>query len=154
MKKWRSPSLVVIALLALFVSTLPSLAWSCPVTGRIGNAATVCKGMTPPTAAATAQPCARPGSKCCHQVPLPTLPNNSDDNQKVTSAVFSTNGMSDLVSLLADHGKVGHIAAVLPTSPSVVPPPLDQVFLKNNPPPSFLLQHRPAAVSGRAPPLF
>ncbi len=68
MKKWLRPSMVVLALLALLASALPSSVWACPVSGRVGSAATVCKGVMPATIAvseATSQPCAHAGGRCC-----------------------------------------------------------------------------------------
>lgn len=76
-----------LALLSLLATCAPSLAWACPVTGRIGTQREVCSVSTSPRCrnmqhmrgmaccrrrtapTATNQPCAQVG--CCHLVPAP-----------------------------------------------------------------------------------
>jgi hypothetical protein len=60
--KWRSAVIAVMSLLALCASMLPSLAWAYSVTGRVGDAQMICRGMMPQTMSSSSQtiePCAR-----------------------------------------------------------------------------------------------
>ena len=150
--------MVMMALLALMASALPSFAWACPVSGRIGSDTTVCKGMMPASVApsdATLQPCAHMGGKCCKPVSLPPLQNQSPDDEKhpVTSFAPVSDAGAALAFLLA-HPPTVEIAVVLPAEPRAVTPPQVWLARLNNSPPSFLSQHRPASLAGRAPPIL
>lgn len=154
MKKWLRSSTVMIALLALMASALPSSAWACLMSGRIGSAATVCKGMMPASVApgdATSPPCAHMGGRCCKPVSLPPLSNQSSDDEKHPVTAFALAASAALTFLPAYLPTV-EIAVVLPPAPRAVTPPQEWLARRNNSPPSFLSQHRPASLAGRAPP--
>lgn len=92
MKKWRCPSLTLIALLALFAFSTPSYAWFCPVSERTGSSTFVCVGMT--------QNCAHLQSKCCHPVQLP-------QSRAFNNALFASN----FVAIISkQHTGIPHVA--------------------------------------------
>lgn len=154
MKKWFRPSIAMMALLALMASALPSSAWACLMSGRIGSAATVCKGTMPASVApsdATSPPCAHLGGRCCKPVSLPPLPGQSSNDEKhpVTALAPAAN---TALAFLPAHPPTVEIAVVLPAAPRAVTPPQEWLARRNNSPPSLISQHRPASLAGRAPP--
>ena len=154
MKQWCIRSFAALALVALLALLLPAPAWACPVTGRVGSAATVCRDMMPASIGAhgaVSQPCAHAGGKCCKPVSLPPLPGKSSDDEKHPAAAVAVAPPVALSFLLAYTPTV-EIAFVLPAQPSFPAAPQAWLARLNNSPPSFLLQHRPASIAGRAPP--
>lgn len=147
MQKWRRRSLALAALLALLASLVPTPAWSCPATGRVGSAAFVCEGM--------ARPCAFAHSSCCRPVTLPT-------------GIFDAQGRPDQPLALAPAARPLRIeAASAKDSPTEKSLGL-AVVLGAQPMLglgcacgcagavasfSFRSRHGPSACSGRAPPL-
>ena len=85
MKLWRRPSLAMFSLLALLLTWLPQIVWSCPMTGRIGAASQVCRfSQSSPVSAS--QHCERKANKansqqktrgCCLKAKAPTPPTHS-----------------------------------------------------------------------------
>ena len=155
MKKWLRPSMVLMALLALMASGLPSSAWACPMSGRVGSAATVCKGMMPASASpsdAAPQPCAHAGGKCCQPVSLPPLPGQSDDEQHPATPFIAPATNAGAASAFLAQPPTVDIAALLPAVPLRLSPPQTWLARFTNSPPPLRLQHRPASIAGRAPP--
>jgi hypothetical protein len=144
MKKWCSPGLALIALLALFASTLPAYAWFCPMTGRVGSSAFVCAGMT--------QNCAHTPSKCCHSIELPQ--SSSVVNTQVSSAPFAVFSKSPTLVTKVDYStwNVPQLNILRAIGQGKIPrPPADESARSI---PSFYLctQHGTPPFLGRAPP--
>ncbi len=148
MKKWQSSLWIMLTLVALFATTLPSLVWACPMTGQIGDAATICQGAMPQTGISDIQPCADP-HRCCK--PL-SLPNNNERNQSTGAATQNRLIGAPAQSLQTSQISAG-VAAVLPSSFTLFVAP-QRSGLR----PAALLplrsQHRPHAAAGRAPPVL
>lgn len=155
MRNWLRPSMIVMALLALLASGLPSSAWACPITGSIGSAATVCKGMMPANVTssdALSQPCARVGGKCCKPVSLPPLQDQSDDEKHPGTAFAPASSAGAALAFLLAHSPTIELAAVLPAAPRRLSPAQTWLARFTNSPPPLRWQHRPASIAGRAPP--
>ncbi|HEX8235459.1 MAG TPA: hypothetical protein VF600_05845 [Abditibacteriaceae bacterium] len=148
MKKWQGSFWTVLTLIALFAATLPALAWACPMTGQIGDAAAICKSMMPQTGISTAQPCADP-RRCCK--PL-TLPSHNERHENTGAAQSRTIGAPGQPLKIAP--ATTSATAVLPSSSILLAAP-QRSSLR---PAAFLFplrsQHRPHAVAGRAPPVL
>lgn len=151
MTGWRRPQFTALALLALLALLMPSLAWTCPVTGRAGAAATICNHPTDGGSSAAVMPCCanmRDG-KCCK--PLPQLPNN--DSSRDTALAPTHVDASAILSHLSQAACTGFVVFVLPPAPLVIAPAGitsdDPVFDA-----PLSSQHAPPAASGRAPPRF
>lgn len=112
MRKWRSPAWAMLAIVALFATILPAHAWSCPMTGRTGDATTVCRSKAA-TGAETILPCCRHMassrclSKCCKSVSLPS------SNQPKKVALGLTQIRTVLTSL-AQQAQVTQTLVMLP----------------------------------------
>jgi hypothetical protein len=147
MKKWQSSFWTVLTLIALFATTLPTLAWACPMTGQIGDAATICQNTMPQTGVATTQLCADP-RRCCK--PL-TLPATNERNENVGIIVQSRTTTAPGQLLNTAQAATGAIA-ILPSS-VVLFAASQRSSLR---PAAFLFplrsQHRPHISAGRAPP--
>ena len=121
MRAWRNPFLAIVALVALTATTLPVSAWFCPVTGRIGSAATVCAmpgGTGISTAGASGNDSSRTSMPCCAKVEnsqccksLPQVPNGS--GQTSTLALPHADSAS-ILNCLAKAAPTGVLAAILP----------------------------------------
>ena len=166
MKTWRRPKFALFALLAMFASLLPQLVWSCPMTGRVGSAATVCaspsKSSSKPRCSGckdkmsatprscccssqvsqtkpSAQLCARIGGTCCRLVQL--------------RGEITPNGqtVSSLLNQATSHSiAVGPLPAVEVSLPLNFLLQSDYTSLPFLPPRSYL---EPPTLLGRAPPL-
>lgn len=156
MKKWLHSSMTMMALLALFALGVPSLAWACPVTGRTGNAATVCDRSPNGGTSVAMSCCARvqaPGTgcmgQCCKSVPQPS----GSDQNKDTAAAPSHADTASLLSQLTQAAHTTLVVSTLPTIPLTMEP-THRVDVGDSPSETHLLaQHAPAAFAGRAPPL-
>ena len=157
MAQWRRPEFTVLALLALFALVMPSLTWACPVTGRIGPAATVCKSSVNGSLPSDVMPCCRQMkgrttaecfTKCCKSVPQ--LPGS--DTNKSAALTQSHGDMSSILNHLANAAHAVLITFALPTAPPTIEPPqattCDDVSVT-----PLLSQYAPSALAGRAPPL-
>ena len=149
MKKWQSCFWTVLTLVALFAATLPSLVWACPMTGQIGDAATICQQMMPQSGISSTSPCADP-HRCCKPLSLPT----SNEHNQTTSAVAQNRLIGAPSQFFQTSQTSSSATAVLLSSftLSVEPQRL------NSRPTALLLplrsQHRPLSTAGRAPPLI
>lgn len=157
MKKWLRSSTTMMALLALFALGVPSLAWTCPVTGRTGNAATVCD-RSPHIKAPVAMPCCAKVQatgtgclgQCCKSVPQPP----GSDKDKDTATTQAHFGTASLLSQLIQAAHSTFVVSTLPAIPLIIEPKRG-IEVGDSPPNAHLLaQHAPAAVAGRAPPLL
>jgi hypothetical protein len=152
-KKWRSPLWIAIAFIALFAMALPSLAWACPMTGRVGDTAMICDhaatDVDSSDTASTPPCCQHPADgKCCK--PVPQLPSN--DSRKDTSLTVAKVAASDSLSLLAKYIDAGHSVAVFPAPPLAVAPPHGLVFERTVSALPLFAKHTPPVSAGRAPP--
>ena len=148
MKKWQSSFWIVLTLVALFATTLPSLVWACPMTGQIGDAAAICQNMMQQTGAAT-QLCADP-RRCCK--PL-TLPVNNERNENAGTVAQNRTITAPSQPLRVAHTFNG-ATAVLPSFFILHSAPQRSTLR----PTEHLLtprpQHRPHISAGRAPPVL
>lgn len=162
MKNWRRPSFTLFALLAMLLPLLPQIAWSCPMTGRIGSAILVC---APPSAApAKAKPhaccvkhrmqrptaarivksthagCTNPGGPCCKLV---RLPGKSHTATAPSGASFS--------APLQINDRAAPLLADISNAPATLPLTFVRIgdYQAENP---LSTQHFAPANAGRAPP--
>lgn len=127
MAKWCRPQFTALALLALLALLLPSLAWACPITGRIGGAATVCNypangGDSTTSDSATSMPCCAQMQRgqCCK----PTLQLPGSDDSKDTSVIQPhADSRSILTRLTEAPHAVVDTAMVYPPAPRSIDPP-------------------------------
>lgn len=143
MKKWRSTYPAIVALLALLASGLPSPAWSCPITKRVGDAAFVCQGM--------AQQCARATSACCKQVPVPQSGAVAVQSSQTAFAVLAKQS-SNFVPI-SSVGDIQRLNAVLSRAHGKILRPRASVSARAAPSSGLCSQHGPPSFSGRAPPV-
>ena len=150
MRKWQSPWWTGIALLALIVSGLPSLAWACPMSGRVSDAATVCTHME----GGAVMPCCARGMAgmarscfrtCCKPVNLP-----SSSNERSLTTVART---STYVALGRLH-RSAHAGTTLALPPLRLHQnlPLTSALATASPPFALHPQLGLRQISGRAPP--
>lgn len=157
MRKWRAPLWILAAFIALFAMISPSIAWACPMTGRIGTTAAICDHATATIEAssqsqsfAPAQCCLHPADgKCCKPVQLP-----GGENQKGTplSLAQATSSHSLIAAQFAKALNIGHIVAVLPTTPAIAPALHGCLNNETEVSPSLFSEHTPLFSAGRAPP--
>jgi len=156
MKKWLRPSMMVMALLALFASALPALSWACPVTGRIGEAATVCNRL-PANKASAAMPCCAKRQaagksclvRCCKEVPQPS----GSDKEKNTAPTLTHADTLSVLAQLSQGTRPTPVAFTPPCTPLVIEPSSRFAPRDADCAPLPLSQSAPAAFAGRAPPI-
>lgn len=149
MKRWHRPCWLVMAFLALLASVVPSQGWACPMTGQIGDAKLVCRGVMP-TSDST-QLCAHLGGTCCKLTPFPILPiGKPDDTRQGASYAPAFSSGNALAFNVEDGAVVVHIIAELPETPRFVEAPQTAPTPTAASPP--FLHHRPAPLAARAPP--
>ncbi|HEY0074381.1 MAG TPA: hypothetical protein VGB77_09785 [Abditibacteriaceae bacterium] len=146
MRWWLRPLFSILVWLALFASQMPTPAWSCSMTGRVGDETAICRGMPPGLIC-----CSKSDKPCCKPLPFPPLPFNSDDRRShnILVAVRAFNLAADSVKTV-DFGQQA-LSLVTPPAISVVTPVATRSYFSTAPP--FLTLHRPASLASRAPPI-
>ena len=145
--RWRLRSgFSILAWLALFVLQMPTPAWSCSMTGRVGDQTAICRGMPPGVTC-----CSRSGKPCCQPLSFPPLPYNSDDSrsQNIIALVHITETKTD-TGKAARVSDQSFISAPLPVCRIISAVRINSLFSTA---PPFLTLHRPASIASRAPPL-
>ena len=140
MRMWPRSTLAVLALVALLAALMPSPAWSCPATGRVGSASFVCEGME--------QPCA--GSPCCRPV---SVPRQAPEDGRNGLAPASLAVLSQGSALPTAFRFLGSPApdALEPSAPRM-PAMVEVSDERAEPHFCFTARHGPPSASGRAPP--
>lgn len=156
--------MTVLALLSLLATVMPSVAWACPVTGRIGTAVEVCaasaksrhttvsqmaccrkmpSGQIACVSLSAHQPCADAGGNCCHGFPAPNL-------LQIVATLASKTAYRSSVPL-QHYNTLDLVATGLPFPDLTVPVVLPIVYRPDISPPHS--QHAHSLHSGRAPPV-
>ncbi|MDQ3812448.1 MAG: hypothetical protein M3347_00695 [Armatimonadota bacterium] len=153
MKKWRSRPWIIGSLVALLAAVMPSLAWACPMTGRIGDAAIVCHCAKAAATLATTPACAESHGKCCKQLPVPSSDTNQDSRENILAfrSQLATVSLSPQLTKIA---QAGPIPLALPSPPPSLVPVRGLIFDRNLSPPHLAGQHAPPTHAGRAPPVL
>ena len=182
MKTWRRPSFAILSLLAMLLTWLPQIAWSCPMTGRIGAADKICYA-TQTSEASAPQQCTRKAKspvkapECCkaHQTGA-SQPASESATQSQRTQNTCANPQGDCCQLVRVPGSpkpttppsieratVHHQVALL-VAP-IVPPVADALHSQQIEVPAALTfnstatehplrtQHLSPVLQGRAPPL-
>ena len=161
MKKWLRPSMVMMALLALMASALPSSAWACPVSGLVGAATQVCQrtaninasDSSTPGAMSDIVPCCAQQqaisclNTCCHSVPQ--LPGSDDKGGPLEKAHAGNTAIS---SHLAQATQNVVMISVRQSAPLMIEPTQAGVISDGASPLLLKPLHTPATQAGRAPP--
>lgn len=151
MKKWLRPSLMTMAVLALFASLLPSLIWACPVTGRTGTVNTVCNRSQDGSSVMSC--CAKVEAhdancmvQCCKSVPHPA--SNDGGNSIPARAHIDT-------AALVSQSLAAPVILITPAPPlaPLALEPLQTFAFGDSDVTPLLAQDAPSALAGRAPPL-
>jgi hypothetical protein len=151
MRKWRSPLWIAVAFIAVFAMALPSLAWACPMTGRVGDTALICDHAANDATSSTLPCCQHPADgKCCH--PVPQLPNNDSRKDTALGTAKASAGDSFSLSQLAKYIGAEYTVAVFPAPALVVAPPHGLVFERSLSALPLFAKHTPPVSPGRAPP--
>jgi hypothetical protein len=149
-----------LAILSLLATFVPSLAWACPVTGRVGTPLEICapsaqchnpkmagmaccqkKPKSKTVSLTTNQPCAAPG--CCHVV---LSPNTAQVSATVSAKTENRDAQSFQIFSTLDFLAAAPLEARL-SGPLILPPLYGPEI---SPPHS---QHSFSLYSGRAPPV-
>lgn len=146
MKRWLSPAYQWLAFWAIVALQMPSPSWACPLTGRIGATAAICRDMPP------GDPCsAHKSGSCCKFLPFPVLPQNSDDErQQNVLAPASSTALISQAPIGATSTAFCSLAVFRAPENNISARP--RIFLHATSPP-FLILHRPAPLAPRAPPV-
>jgi hypothetical protein len=150
MRSYSRSAMALLALLSLLATLVPSLAWACPVTGRIGTPLEVCASSAPNRSPSAPQMrCCRKklagaGMKsCCHVVvapnPLPGVATLADKTENRTPPFVQLCSVLDCIGIASTAARP-LIAPVLPTYHTRDVSPLHS-------------QHAFSLHSGRAPPV-
>lgn len=150
MQKWRSPFLTMIAVVALFASTLPSLAWACPMTGRIGALATVCNSYSR-TTAAPMRCCSHGQAKCMMSCCKP-IPQPSENEGRSSSTPPQLDRANALLTPPAVSFQSSLLTFALPSLPELASPSLLGGVAESLSSATLRPQRTPEAHAGRAPP--
>lgn len=142
MHKWRNSHLIVLALVALLASALPSLAWVCSSAHCVEEETTAqitvekCKDAE----------CLRGAAECCQPLQLPG--DNDAPNvpsQKQTSA-------DGLLFSAAKFAISGNFLAIVPVTPQINEPILKEKFRLVDVASCVLTQAQSPPLPGRSPP--
>lgn len=151
MQKWRSPVLTILAVLALFASALPSLAWACPMTGRIGTLATVCNSSS--LNAAQPMRCCSHGQAKCMKSCCKPIPQPPENDGKSSTSPPQLDRANSLLTPPAVSFQTSLLSFALPSLPELASPSLPG-WTDYSPSSSSLgSKYTPEAHAGRAPPL-
>jgi hypothetical protein len=150
-KQRQNPFWIAMAFIALLATMLPSLVWSCPMTGRIGDAALICNyaARTSSSRSSSMPCCQHPmDGKCCKRTPQPS---NNDNGKDVSFALAKMLTAALLTHGICSHG-ASYLAFIAPSRPASLCAPTGCVLERNESLWLFLPQHIPLNTAQRAPP--
>ena len=145
--RWCSrPLFLILAWLALIASQMPTPAWSCSVTGRVGDETAICRGLPPGMKC-----CTKSSKPCCQPLSFPPLPFNSDDSRShnILAPIRAVE-----ITIHADKKTSSgeHFSTLATPAANFLFKPARTVSHFATAPP-FLTLHRPASLAPRAPPV-